>query len=125
MATKSGTSRRGAATPKRSPDWQLRLYVTSWEPRSTAAMSYLKTLCDQRLPGTYRIQIVDLVKSPRRSVEDQILAIPTVVRRFPLPERRVIGTLSNADAAAAALEMSGVRSNLANRAKVPKRRSDG
>lgn len=108
MAANSPASRRGGTgSRKRSAGWELRLYVTSWEPRAAAAMANLKQLCEQRLAGTFKIQIVDLVKSPARCLEDQILAIPTVVRRFPLPEKRVIGTLSNTEAAAAALEMTG------------------
>lgn len=120
MAIKSATSRCAGAR-KRSRGWQLELYVMTWEPRSAAAMANLRQLCDQRLAGTYKIQIVDLAKSPRRCLEDQILAIPTVVRRFPLPEKRVIGTLSNAEAAAAALEMTALCSNRANGTELPEK----
>jgi circadian clock protein KaiB len=82
----------------------------NWEPRSAAAMANLKQLCEQHLEGKYKIHVVDLIKTPHRSQEDQILAIPTVVRRFPLPEKRVIGTLSNGKAAAVALEMANANS---------------
>jgi len=105
MATESRPRpRRGKGNHKSFPCWELRLYVMNWEPRS-AAMANLKQLCDQHLLGKYKIHVVDLVKTPHRSQEDQILAIPTLVRRFPLPERRVIGTLSNGEAVAVALEM--------------------
>ncbi len=86
--------------------WELTLYVANWEPRSAAAMVNLKRLCEEHLVGRYTIEVIDLLKTPQRSREDQILAIPTVVRRLPLPERRVIGTLSNGAAVAADLELS-------------------
>ena len=106
MAGKSRASRgSGHGSHKGFSYWELRLYVMNWEPRSAAAIANLKQLCEQHLVGNYKIHIVDLIKTPRRSQEDQILAIPTVVRRFPLPERRVIGTLSDSEAVAAALEM--------------------
>jgi circadian clock protein KaiB len=107
MAIKTRARRRsGHGKHKGSSRWELRLYVMSWEPRSAAAMVNLKQLCERHLVGNYTIHVVDLVKMPHRSQEDQILAIPTLVRRLPLPERRVIGTLSNPAAVAAALEMN-------------------
>jgi circadian clock protein KaiB len=106
MTTKSRAQRGNADIDHKGfPRWELRLYVANWEPRSATAIVNLKRLCEQHLSGRYRIQVVDLLKTPRRSQEDQILAIPTVVRRFPLPERRVIGTLSNEKCVAAALEL--------------------
>jgi circadian clock protein KaiB len=105
MVTKTRARAKAVTGHKGFPRWELRLYVENWEPRSAAAIVNLKRLCEQHLPGKYRIQVVDLVKTPHRSHEDQILALPTVVRRLPLPERRVIGTLANAEAVAAALEL--------------------
>jgi len=111
MGTKSRIRRpSGNVNHKSLLHWELRLYVMNWEPRSAAAMANLKQLCEQYLVGKYKIRVVDLIKTPHRSQEDQILAIPTVVRRSPLPEKRVIGTLSNAEAVAVALEMAGARS---------------
>lgn len=89
--------------------WELRLYIADWEPRSAAAMVNLKRLCEEHLLGRYTIEVIDLLKAPQRSHEDQILAIPTLVRRLPLPERRVIGTLSDGPAVAAELEFSMTR----------------
>ena len=86
--------------------WELRLYVANSEPRSAAAMVNLKHICEEHLLGRYTIEVIDLLKTPQRSQEDQILAIPTLVRRLPLPERRVIGTLSDGAAVAAELELS-------------------
>ena len=113
MAIKSQVRQSGNGNHKRHP-WELRLYVVNWGPQSAAAMTNLKQLCEQYLVGKYKIQVVDLLKAPHRSQKDQILAIPTLVRRFPLPERRVIGTLSNGKAVAAALEMDAARSESAS-----------
>ena len=109
MARKAST-RRGTAEHKSFPRWELRLYVENWEPRSAAAIVNLKRLCEQHLAGKYKIHVVDLTKTPHRSQEDQILALPTVVRQFPLPERRVIGTLSNAEGVATALGLGAASS---------------
>jgi len=77
--------------------WTLKLYVAGQTPRSTAAFENLKRLCEERLSGHYSIEVIDLLKNPRLAKDDQILAIPTVVRKLPPPLRRVIGDLSNAD----------------------------
>jgi circadian clock protein KaiB len=77
--------------------FELRLYVAGQTPKSLAALSNLRTLCDLHLPGKYRIEIVDLVKDPQRAKADQILAIPTLVRRLPEPVRKIIGDLSNTE----------------------------
>lgn len=75
--------------------WDLCLYVTDRTPRSIAAATNLKRICENYLAGRYRIEVVDLLEQPERAVSDQIVAIPTVVRNFPAPLRRVIGDLSN------------------------------
>jgi len=77
--------------------WQLRLYVTDQTPKSVAALSNLKTFCENHLKGRYRITVIDLLKHPQLAKGDQILAIPTVVRRLPKPVRTIIGCLSNID----------------------------
>jgi circadian clock protein KaiB len=73
----------------------LRLYVAGQTPKSIAAMSNLRDACEEYLPGKYVIQIVDLSKNPQLARGDQILALPTVVRRLPVPVRRMIGDLSD------------------------------
>jgi circadian clock protein KaiB len=75
--------------------WTLRLYVAGQTPRSAKAFDNLKRICEERLKGHYSIEVIDLLKNPRLAKDDQILAIPTVVRRLPVPERRIIGDLSN------------------------------
>lgn len=77
--------------------WQLRLYVTGQTTRSVAAFTNLKKFCENHLKGRYRIQVIDLVKQPQLAKGDQILAVPTVVRRLPKPVRTLIGTLSDTD----------------------------
>lgn len=75
--------------------WQLRLYVTGQTTRSLTAFANLKELCERQLQGRYRITVIDLLKHPHLAKGDQILAIPTVVRRLPVPVRTIIGTLSD------------------------------
>ena len=75
----------------------LRLYIAGQTPRSIAAFANLKKLCEEHFPGKYRIEVIDLVQNPQLAAGDQILAVPTLVRRLPEPVRRIIGDLSNAD----------------------------
>jgi circadian clock protein KaiB len=75
--------------------WQLRLYVAGQTPRSLSAFANLKRLCEENLPGRYDIEVVDLVKEPHRAQADQVVALPTLVRRLPEPLKRVIGDLSD------------------------------
>ncbi len=78
------------------PDvWELRLYVAGQTVKSVAAFENLKRLCDAHLPGKYSIEVVDLLTHPQLARGDQIVAIPTLVRRLPHPIRKVIGDLSN------------------------------
>jgi circadian clock protein KaiB len=81
----------------RSPEYQLRLYVAGQSARSIAAVSNLKRICDVHLDGRYAIEVVDLLEQPHLAKADNILAIPTLVRRLPPPIRKIIGDLSNAD----------------------------
>ena len=75
----------------------LRLYIAGQTPRSIAAFSNLKRICEEHLAGRYRIEVIDLVQNPQLAAGDQILAVPTLVRRLPEPVRKIIGDLSNAD----------------------------
>jgi circadian clock protein KaiB len=75
--------------------WQLRLYVTGQTPKSLTAFSNLKKICESHLKGRYRITVIDLLKRPHLAKGDQILAVPTVVRRLPNPVRTIIGNLSD------------------------------
>lgn len=73
----------------------LRLYIAGQTPRSLAAISNLKQICDEHLDGRYRIEVIDLLKNPTLARDHQILAIPTLVRQLPTPIRKIIGDLSD------------------------------
>jgi circadian clock protein KaiB len=75
--------------------WYLRLYVAGQSPRSLNAFANLNKLCEQHLAGRYEIETIDLVEHPARARDDDILAIPTLVRRLPHPVRKIIGDLSD------------------------------
>ena len=78
-------------------EWELRLYVAGQTALSIAALANLKALCETHLQGRYHIEVVDLLLHPQLSREDQIVAVPTVVRKLPEPMRKIIGDLSNKD----------------------------
>lgn len=86
--------------------WNLRLYVAGDSPRSRTALANLKKLCEATLQGNYDIEVIDLTKRPDLAKADQILAVPTLIRKVPEPMKRIIGDLSNADRALIALDMS-------------------
>jgi circadian clock protein KaiB len=75
--------------------WDLRLYVAGQTPRSLAAFHNLKQICEEHLKGKYRIEVVDLLENPKLARDDQIVAIPTLVRKLPPPIRKIIGDLSD------------------------------
>jgi circadian clock protein KaiB len=77
--------------------WELRLYVAGKTPKSVAALENLKRLCEEHLRDRYTIEIVDLIAHPNLAKDDEILAIPTLIRKLPEPLRRVIGDLSNVE----------------------------
>jgi circadian clock protein KaiB len=77
--------------------WDLVLYVTDRSPKCLRAIENLRRACEKDLAGRYTIEIVDLLKNPRRAADDQILAVPTVVRKLPAPIRKVVGDLSDGD----------------------------
>lgn len=75
--------------------WELRLYVAGQTPKSVTALANLKKYCEQYLQGRYRLEVIDLLQNPQLAEGDQILAIPTLVRKVPEPIRKIIGDLSN------------------------------
>ena len=77
--------------------YHLRLYVAGQTTRSVAALANLKRVCEEHLPGRYDIEVIDLMRSPQLAAGDQILAVPTLVRRLPAPLKRIIGDLSNTE----------------------------
>ncbi len=96
---KTGSTRQIPAGHHRRPGklWQLRLYVAGQTPKSLTALSNLRTICESNLRGRYRIEVIDLIEQPQLSKGDQILAIPTLVRKLPVPMRKIIGDLSDTE----------------------------
>jgi circadian clock protein KaiB len=92
---------------RQSPDdcVELRLYIAGQTPRSLVALSNLKSICEAHLDGKYRIEVVDLLKTPQLAQGDQILAIPTLVRNLPMPIRKIIGDLSNTERVLVGLDL--------------------
>jgi circadian clock protein KaiB len=85
--------------------WQLRLYVAGQTPKSITALANLKRICEKHLAGKYHIEIVDLLKDPTLARGDQILAIPTLVRKLPSPIRKIIGDLSDTERVLVGLDL--------------------
>lgn len=104
---KKKIAKRSTAVPKRrSPKlWQLRLYVTDQTAKSMAALANLKRICEDHLKGRYHITVIDLLKQPQLARGDQILAVPTVVRRLPSPMRMIVGTLSDTERVLVGLDL--------------------
>ncbi|WP_233636024.1 circadian clock KaiB family protein [Hymenobacter setariae] len=84
-----------AATPASPKSWELRLYVAGQTSKSVMALANLKRYCEQHLVDCYTIEVIDLLQNPQLAEGDQILAIPTLVRKVPEPIRKIIGDLSN------------------------------
>jgi len=113
------THRQKKAAPKRAPGarkkprqiarpsnfYDLRLYVAGETSRSLAALSNLRRICDEHLKGRFRIQVIDLLKRPQLARGDQILALPTLVRRLPEPIRKLVGDLSDTERALVGLDL--------------------
>ena len=85
--------------------WSLRLYVAGSNPRSMRACENLKVLCETHLAGEYEIEIIDLLENPSLARGDQIVAVPTLVRKLPEPVRRIIGDLSDTERVLVGLDL--------------------
>jgi circadian clock protein KaiB len=90
-------SSKHAGKDKIKPEWKLRLYVADQTAKSVAALANLKRLCDAHLVGRYEIEVIDLLENPRLAAVDQILAVPTLVRKLPEPVKKIIGDLSQTE----------------------------
>jgi circadian clock protein KaiB len=91
--------------PNPPPEWDLCLYVLGESPRSVAAIANLRQLCEENLSGKYRIEVIDLRETPQLSRDDQIVAIPTLVRKLPMPVTRLIGDLSDTERTLVGLQL--------------------
>ena len=85
--------------------WELRLYVAGQTPKSMAAFANLTKLCDTHLMGRYKIEVIDLLQNPQLAEGDQIVAIPTLVRKLPEPLRKIVGDLSNTERVLVGLQL--------------------
>jgi len=85
--------------------WELRLYIAGQTPKSVIAFANLRKLCEEHLPGRYQIEVIDLMQNPQLAAGDQIVAIPTLVRRLPEPLRRIVGDLSNTERTLVGLQL--------------------
>ena len=95
-ANRLSSSRAASGTRVNSePSWHLKLYVAGQTPKSLTALSNLKHFCEEHLKDRYLIEVVDLAKDPALARTDQIIAVPTLVRKLPEPVRKIIGDLSN------------------------------
>jgi circadian clock protein KaiB len=99
------TSRKAQPTAAAPPDWDLRLYVAGPTLKSVGAFRNLKQLCEEHLAGRYHIEIIDLMQNPQLARGDQILAVPTLVRKLPSPIRKIIGNLSNTERVLVGLDL--------------------
>lgn len=85
--------------------WNLRLYVAGQTEKSRAALANLKSICEQHLKGQYNIEVIDLLRRPQLASGDQILAVPTLVRRLPPPIKKIIGDLSQTERVLVGLDL--------------------
>lgn len=99
------TQRSDDASAVALPEWQLRLYVAGQTAKSVAALSNLKQVCETHLAGRYSIEVIDLRREPQLAAGDQILALPTLVRRLPEPLKRIIGDLSDQERVLVGLDL--------------------
>ncbi len=102
------TKPRKKATPQ-AEVWELRLYVAGVTPKSVEAFANLKKICEEHLAGKYHIEVVDLLENPRLARGDQILALPTLVRKLPPPIKKIIGDLSDTERVLVGLNLKPIK----------------
>ena len=105
LTTKKTSFRRTAKPSGRNTTWELRLYVAGQTPKSVKAFANLKAICEEHLKGQYTIEVIDLLKNPTLARGDQILALPTLVRKLPVPIRKIIGDLSDTERVLVGLDL--------------------
>ncbi len=101
-------------SPPDGEQFSLRLYVAGQTPKSLTAFANLKRLCEEHLPGQYRLEVVDLAKNPHLAQADQIIALPTLVRRLPEPIKRVVGDLSNSEKVIVGMDIRNLKTSSGN-----------
>jgi circadian clock protein KaiB len=105
IKSKTAELRARGSRPSPGKPWRLRLYVAGQTPKSLTAFSNLKKICENHLGGRYRIEVIDLMEHPELSKGDQILATPTLVRKLPVPVRKIIGDLSDTERVLVGLDL--------------------
>jgi circadian clock protein KaiB len=100
--TKAATAPLTSSLPE---TWMLRLYVAGMTPRAIAALDNLKKMCEEHLAGRYEIEVIDLLVNPKLAVGDQIIAVPTLVRKLPPPMKKIIGDLANEERVLVGLDL--------------------
>lgn len=107
---KAGSTGKGKKAKTVAPKeiWNLRLYVAGQTTKSITAFANLKKICDEHLAGKYRIEVIDLLKNPQLAKGDQIIALPTLVRRLPEPIKKIIGDLANTERVLVGLDIRSV-----------------
>jgi circadian clock protein KaiB len=103
--SKVTTKTKTASVASAEKAWELRLYVAGQTTKSVAAFANLKKICEEHLAGQYHIEVIDLLENPRLAQDDQIFAIPTLVRKFPEPVRKIIGDLANTERTLVGLQL--------------------
>lgn len=99
---------------QRTETWQLRLYVAGQTPKSLAAFANLRKICEEHLAGRYQIEVIDLLENPKLARGDQILAVPTLVRKLPPPIKKIIGDLSNTENVLIGLDVRPIPASFGN-----------
>jgi circadian clock protein KaiB len=103
--TKKRTPVKKASVESKKVKWDLRLYIAGETPRAATALQNLRNICEEFMQGKYRIEVVDLLKDPQLARGDQIIALPTLVRKLPEPVRKIIGDLSNTERVLVGLDL--------------------
>ena len=99
------TKKPAAPAPQTAKAWELRLYIAGQTPQAVTALENLKKLCEEYMAGCYRIEVIDLLTNPQLARGDQILAVPTLVRKLPTPIKKIIGDLSDSERVLVGLDL--------------------
>ena len=102
---KPKTKKPATPAPQTAKAWELRLYVAGMTPRAVTALENLKNICEEHMAGCYRIEVIDLLENPQLARGDQIIAVPTLVRKLPEPIKKIIGDLSNSERVLVGLDL--------------------
>jgi circadian clock protein KaiB len=105
-------TRGSAGATDDAETWELRLYIIGRSPKCLRAIENLQVACEEHLAGRYSIQVVDLLENPRLAADDQILAVPTLVRKLPQPIRKIVGDLSDTEQLLVGLQLRPTRSSV-------------